>query len=154
MSELKQEIKDVVDITRAEASFKFELANVNEFFEIDGNERYSDRFWCRGMQWSINVEVGSESSHDKCLSFYLNCHNDDQVEWSCKANYKLILFNNLPGEQNYIGKATTTFHKEGDHGFYDYISYRELIDQKNGHVKNDKILLGVELKTEPVIRGN
>lgn len=41
---------------RTEASFRFELVDVFSFFQIDKNERYSDRFWCRGLQWSLRVK--------------------------------------------------------------------------------------------------
>ena len=149
MNELKREIKEV-DITRAEASFQFELANVRKFFEVVGSERFSDQFWCRGLKWSVKVQVELENNV-KQLGFYLHCYNEDWTDWSCKANYEVILFTNLPEKRNNVYKDEYTFDGTAGYGFSD-LTYSELIDRKNGYIKNDTIRLGVQLKAGPVLR--
>ena len=148
-SELKREIKEV-DITRAEASFKFKLTGVSKFLEVVGSVRFSDQFWCRGLKWSVKVQV-KLVNNVKRLSVFLHCHNEDWVDWSCKANYELILFTNLPEKQNCVYKGKATFDKTNGWGFSDF-GYSELIDRKNGYIKNDTIRLGVQLKAGPVLR--
>ena len=153
IEQVEREIQEV-NVNRAEASFKFELADVSKFFEIESNKRCSDKFWCRGLQWSIKVQRKLKAEDgSKQLEVYLHSENDDQFEWSCKTNFKLILFNNLPEKKNLIyGPTLNTFKLKSGFGFSNFISYSKLIDEKNGYIKDDKIVLGVELKVEPVFR--
>ena len=154
VDELKREIKGMV-INRSEASFEFELADVSKFFEIENNRQYSDKFWCRGLQWSIYVQYDlKKSDSSKQLGFYLRCENDDEENWWCEAKSKLFLFNNLPQKENYVrGPCSDIFEKKNrTWGYLSFISYSELTDEKNGYIKNDKIVLGVEMKAKPVVR--
>ena len=149
--ELQREIKEV-DVNRVEASF--ELADVFKFFEIESNKRRSDKFWCRGLKWSIGVGWKlKKEDNSKQLGVFLFCENDDQMKWSCKSNRKLILLNNLPEKKNLIlGPISHTFDRKEGRGCDEFISYSELVDKKNGYIKDDKIVLGVELKAELVVR--
>lgn len=148
--ELKREIKEV-DINRAEASFKFELVGVSKFIEIEANERHSARFWAQGLQWSLLVRCNLKKK-DKYLGLSLLCHNDEPPNWSCKTSFNLILFTNLPGAENWVRQFIHNFDKNEDWGLNFFISCTELMDEKNQYVKDDKIMLGVELKAEPVVR--
>ena len=151
-SELDLQIKEV-DLRRPVSSFKFELADVSRFFENDGDELFSEKFWCRGLQWSLKAKSNLDAN-SRCLGFYLYCESDDSIEWSCKVNYKLLLFNNLPWKRDNELQATKTFKKSVSEfwGYPNFISYAELIDERNGYIRNDKVVLGVQLKAEPVIR--
>lgn len=148
-------------LTRADASFEFELPEVSKFFEIN-NERYSETFWCRGVEWSLKVTAELHPKDGKFLGFFLNCHNEDWDEWSYKVDYWLILFNNPPGEDNF-GKSKTIFNQAGTHGFRRFITYRKLfyetkyyigdedpIEKTYGYVQNDSLRLGARLKVEVV----
>lgn len=148
-SELKLEIKEV-DINRAEVSFKFKIAGVAKFFEIDGNERTSERFWCRGMQWSLNAECKLKEDQSKYLALYLFCHDNPAL----KANCRMILFDMSEDPDRQDG------YLEFEHDFVDntgigeayFISYLDLIDEANGYLMDDTIVLGVELETEQLVR--
>lgn len=155
MNGLKGEPKpeaDGVDTTRTEVLFKFELTGVSKFFEVDANERHSELFWCRGLQWSLFVEPNLKRDRSKHLGLYLHCHNDDPVKWSCKVDCKLILFSNVSESQNCFDEFVNVFDKKVSFGYSHFISYRELTDEKNGYIKDDKIVLGAELKAGPVVR--
>lgn len=150
-NELKQEIRSV-DITRSEATYKLELNNVTEFFESEGR-MHSERFWCRGLMWSIKVNRKMTSDRSKQLGIYLHCHNDDPQRWSCKVDYSLILFSRLDKTKDNSVGLTYTFGNRASFGCSQFISYRELVDEKNGYIKDDQIVLGVEMKAGPVYRG-
>ena len=64
----------------------------------------------------------------------------------------MILFNNLPGMNLVLGPISHTFEKREGRGCNEFISYNELVDKKNGYIKDDKIVLGVELMAEQVVR--
>lgn len=149
MNELKREIK-CITITRAEVSFRFELADVSKFLENDGiSEYYSGRFWCRGLQWSVRCYSGKRSP--KYLFLFLHCHDEDTQSLCCKVHYDLILFSHLSENQNKVFTSTRTF-PTNNFSYSKCISHSELTDAKNGYLKGDKILLGVELKVGPVVR--
>ena len=147
-----------------EVLFKFELAGVSKFFKKKNNGRHSDRFWCRGLQWSIYVSCNLKNDRSKHLGFYLWCHNDQMSNWSCTVHCKFILFSLNDSDdsddsdysddesENLDDELDYTFEKEGAEGYEYFISYSELTDKANGYIENDKIMLGVELKAELVIR--
>lgn len=154
-TELKREINEV-DIGRAEVSFKFELANVSKFFQVDCNEQLSERFWARDVQWSLcamsELEDGPTKTSDTFLGLYLYCHNDELLEWSCKTKFSLIVFNHQSANQNVVVGLAHTFKANFNWGQDELISYSELADEKKGFIQDNKIVLGVQLKAEPVIR--
>lgn len=152
-SELKREIKSVTTTT-SEATFKFELTEVSKFFEAIPMAHDSEKVWCRGFQWSIKAKCSLAGDGSKRLEIYLNSHNDDPQEWSCKVECKLTLFSHLSETSNFVGYIRNTFDRVScSWGYAGFISHRELIDPKYGYIKNDKLVLGVELKAEPVVRG-
>lgn len=150
-SELKKQTQNM-DITQPVGSFKFVLNDVSRFFESDKNERFSDRFWCGGLQWSLKVESNLKSKRSY-LGFYLRAENDDSLQWSCKTEFQLILFSNSSDRPDHTDQLEYTFEEAGDSwGYSNYFSYLELIDPANGYIKDDQIVLGVRLQTGPVIR--
>lgn len=151
-SELRREMKEVEN-QRNETSFKFQLPEVSKFFKVDKNEHISDRFWCRGVEWSLVAKAELHPKDGKYLGFFLNCHNEDWSGSSYKADYELVLLRSRPGEQ-FTGKGEKIFHKAGAHGFRRFISYRELTDEKKSYVEDSKILLGINLKVEPLAGSN
>ena len=147
IEELKREIKEVGTGQERE-SFKFELAAVSRFFE-SGFRQPRERFWARGVQWSLEVkrtEVGE--TH---LGVFLKCH-EASPKWSCEVSYSLILFNHRSENLNRVKTFTKTFGRYLESGSPKFMSYAELIDERNGYIKNDKIVLGVVLKVGPMIR--
>ena len=67
-------------------------------------------------------------------------------------DYDLILFSNLSEKENRVYESACIFNKRTGYGRTRFISYLELTDEKNGYIKDDMIVLGVELKAGPVIR--
>lgn len=157
IDELKRAIKQV-DTSRSEASFQFELTGISRFLEIDGNERCSKLFWCTNLQWSLYAKCSVHFDLSKHLGLYLYRHNDEPIKWPFKLDYKLILFNQLTAENSARHRVTAysgTFEKntkKRGFGLLRLISYTELIDPNNGFIKNDKVVLGVEMKAIPVVR--
>lgn len=152
-TELFQKIKEV-DINRAEVLFRFELGDVGKFFETDTAKMFSERFFCRGLQWSIlaqNNRKDVANANTKHLGFYLHCHNDEPAKWSCKVKYQLILFARSPEKQKAC-RLINTWEKKTSFGSHFFISYIELMDKANGYVQDDKVLLGVGLEADPVVR--
>ena len=153
-SDPMREIKNP-DAARWEVSFKFELAEVSKFFELfedDANERLSDTFWCRGLPWSLRLKSYHRENGTKVLGFYLACRHDEPSKWSCRVEFNLILFSQLPGFKNKTRRLKYTFKVPTSFGNSRFISYHELTNEKNGFIKDDKIVLGVELKARPLVR--
>lgn len=156
-SELRSQNLQVknADVTRPDASFKFELTNVSKFLKTSSNKHYSHRFWCRGLLWSFHVESQLGLNKNVCsryLGFSLHCEHNDPVKRSCKAEFQLTLFSKLLGKPNYVYRTSYNFHQKANWSHPLFRSYDELTDKKNGYIEDDKILLGVELKTEPLTR--
>lgn len=153
-SELNLQVKNV-DITRAEATVQFEVTDVYKFFEAAKTlRRRSHRFWCRGLEWSLVVKSKSKDSFkSRSLGFYVLCENNDQKRWSCRVDYKLILFSKLSGK-NLVRPSSFNFERKSQQrGFRSFVSYDELTNEENGYIADGKIFLGVEMKAGPVIRG-
>ena len=156
LDKLKEELKpkiEKVNTSRPSASFKFELANVSKFLALNGSLAYSDRFWCMGMQWSIYVKNNVGLNKSQPLGLFLRCHNDDTRKWSCHSAGKRILFNSSKN-QNKTWSFQHTFVQDDRYlcGETNCISYSDITDEKGGFVKDDKIVVGVELNAGPVVR--
>ena len=146
-NELKLKV-DKVAVRRSSASFKWELSNVSKFFEVDDSLEFSNRFWCKGMQWSLYVKNNRKEDGSQHLGFFVRCHNDDPQPWSCQTNGKLILFGSSKN-QNKFWWIDHIFKNSQACGASYLIGYPQM---KNGYIKNDKIVLGVELNAGPVVR--
>lgn len=160
MNELRSDLSlqiQSVNIARPEVSFKFELDGVCKFFQAVGNRRYSDLFWCAGLQWSLYAEHFQDAKNISFLGFFLRCEHVDQVKWSCNAAFELILFSKSP--PNLVRKTSRKFpgqkseNAEPKWGYPLYLSYGELAEEKNEYIQHDKIVLGIKMKAGPVIRG-
>ena len=155
MDELKAKLKrlDVPDTNPKEASFRFELAGVSEFVKITGNRIVTDAFWCRGLSCSLKIQTNLKEGRERYLSFFLFCHNPECVDWSCRVQAKFILFSKL-SHNNYVYQWNGTFNGSEHRcmGIKYFISCLELTDEKNGYIRDDKIVLGIEMKAGPVIR--
>ena len=151
---MKRELK-LLDTSRGEASFKFELTGLSKFFELEGNERYSTLFWCANLQWSLYAKVSTHFDLSKYLALFLYRHTDEPIRWPFKLDYKFILFNHLAEQRNRFSEYSGTFEKftkKRIYGLLRLISYTEIIDPSNGFILDDKVVLGVEMKAEPVAR--
>ena len=142
---------------REEVSFEFHLSDVSKLFDslkpTKNTSRRSDRFWCRGLEWSLSVE-GRLEDQTKFLGFFLHCHNDDPQKWPCKVDGQFILFSN--SSKNYMRRIQINFdgEKKTGRGYRKFIKYSELIHPKYGYTKDDKIVIGIKFQASPVIRGN
>lgn len=148
ISELKLAIRNE-GITREATSFKFELVGLSQFLQNLGNERESARFWCRGAPWSIRAKF-NRCGKQKYLGLFIICHTDHLAKWSCRADYKLILFR--AKQENFVmGGADTFRNAEDAWGHCDFIPVTELTDKKNGFITDDKIVIGAELQAQPIV---
>ena len=140
--------------TEEAVSFKFELAGVVKFFNVDTNERHSDHFWCRDLELSVVMRLSVKRDHSKHLGLYLHCHNDDQLKVPRKVRCKLVLFSNLSPSKAWFDELESTIVKKTELGVPHFISYRELTDAEWGYIKGDKAVFGVELNVEPAINSS
>ena len=130
--------------------FTFELTGVSEFFRTKDNSRSSQKFCCQDMWWSICVQRRVGTDKVKRLGVFLKCHNDTQTNWICSTHFELIVFNHLSENLNRVKKKKFIFKKGntswGEDGI---IKFSELADERTGYIKDDKIVVGVELKPGP-----
>lgn len=148
----KSQDEEKVDINQAKVLFRFEVDNISSFLDSrDSRERKeSERFWCRGIQWSIRVNFVSEIEGLKNLAIFLVCHSGVRTYWSCKVYYKVTLISDLSFQPNLSCEFLRTFQQEQYYGFPNFISCAELTDKEKGFINDDKIIVEVELKAGPV----
>lgn len=149
-SELNNKI-DQLNIERSETTFEYELTGLTEFFKAD-NDRYSDVFFCRGLPFSINVEFKKKDDQPKSLGFYLYCHQNDPIKWSCSTNYKLKLMSFLPNVPEKVKEFNHVFSKSTGFGNSKFIQLSDLMNEENGYVRDNAIKLVCQLKADKVIR--
>ena len=99
------------------------------------------------MWWSIRVQRRVGADKVKSLGVFLERHNDTQTNWICpKTHFKLIVFNHLSDKLNRVKEKKYTFAKsKASWGDNDIIKYHELADERMAYIKDDKIVVGVEL---------
>lgn len=151
---LKSELKNKIDqrnVGISETTFEYELTNLVEFFRAD-NVRNSEVFYCRGLPFSIEVQFRKKDDQPKCLGLYLHCNHSDPVKWSCKTNSKLRLVSFLPDVPDEERKLNAVFTKDHGFGFSKFILLSELMNEKNGFIRNNTIKLVCELKADKLIR--
>lgn len=148
--ELSVQIKSM-EIIRPEATVQFQLTGVSKFLETTGSKHVSDRFWCRGLLWSLYVQCNQIGAR-KSLGFYLQNENGDPKRWTCKVDIKMILINKLPDKPNLTRLISRNTERKASRGCPSFVSYDKLTDESNGYIQDDKILLRAELKVGPVNR--
>lgn len=144
--ELLNKFKEIQKLKKVK-KFDFKLKNIHKFFDAKLRQ-FSDLFYCGNLAWSISLGVrekkDTEDKPIKYLAFYLNCENNfDGL--NCKTQFELRLLNQTTDALK-IKSNNYTFNRKVGIGFHEFISENELMDDKNGWIKDDSIQLQAYLK--------
>uniref|UniRef100_A0A914VIN2 Uncharacterized protein n=1 Tax=Plectus sambesii TaxID=2011161 RepID=A0A914VIN2_9BILA len=108
-----------------------------------------------GVPWKIMVmprqHVVQKKGTQKCLGFFLQCCPDAYSDsWSCQAAAELRLISQKPGVPNFTRKTNHVYTaKENDWGYSCFMTWADILDESQGYIKDDKVILEVYVKAEP-----
>uniref|UniRef100_A0A915ENY0 MATH domain-containing protein n=1 Tax=Ditylenchus dipsaci TaxID=166011 RepID=A0A915ENY0_9BILA len=109
----------------------------------------------QSVPWRIMVmprqHVVAKKGTQKCLGFFLQCCPDAYSEsWSCQAAAELRLISQKPGVPNFTRKTNHVYTaKENDWGYSCFMTWADILDEAQGYIKDDKVVLEVSVKADP-----
>lgn len=118
------------------------IKRINDF---DGF--FSPVFTTSGLTWLIKVYT-TKVENTKNVSVMLKCAHKESTDWSCDAMVAFRLISFDPSKPPYELKFKTfqKFNrKTTSRGFKEFITWQELSKVENGYVKDNSIILDVEI---------
>uniref|UniRef100_A0A1I7Y4M4 MATH domain-containing protein n=1 Tax=Steinernema glaseri TaxID=37863 RepID=A0A1I7Y4M4_9BILA len=112
---------------------------------------------CKNIQnvpWRIMVmprqHVVQKKGTQKCLGFFLQCCPDAYSDsWSCQAAAELRLISQKQGVPHFTRKTNHTYtSKENDWGYSCFMTWADILDESQGYIKDDNVILEVSVKAE------
>lgn len=109
----------------------------------------------QAVPWRIMVmprqHVVQKKGTQKCLGFFLQCCPDAYSDsWSCQAAAELRLISQKQGIPNFTRKTNHVYTaKENDWGYSCFMTWADILDESQGYIKEDKVILEVSVKAEP-----
>ncbi|KAI6202037.1 MATH domain-containing protein [Aphelenchoides besseyi] len=94
--------------------------------------------------------VQKKGTTQKCLGFFLQCCPDAYSDsWSCQAAAELKLISQRPGIQNFSRKTNHVYTaKENDWGYSCFMTWADILDENQGYILNDSVILEVHVKAD------
>uniref|UniRef100_A0A914C2I6 MATH domain-containing protein n=1 Tax=Acrobeloides nanus TaxID=290746 RepID=A0A914C2I6_9BILA len=111
--------------------------------------------YIQGVPWRIMVmprqHVVQKKGTQKCLGFFLQCCPEAYSDsWSCQAAAELRLMSQKPGVPNFTRKTNHVYTaKENDWGYSCFMTWADILDESQGFIKDDKVILEVSVKADP-----
>jgi ubiquitin carboxyl-terminal hydrolase 7 len=70
--------------------------------------------------------------------------------WTCQASAELRLISQKAGVPNFTRKTTHNYSaKENDWGYSCFMTWADILDESQGYIKDDKVILEVYVKADP-----
>ncbi|BET01842.1 ubiquitin carboxyl-terminal hydrolase [Nesidiocoris tenuis] len=138
------------DDARSRATFRHVVTNFSKLKD----SQLSEPCMVRNLPWKIMVMPRTTPSQDrqptKCLGFFLQCNGESEsTSWSCHANAELRLLSQKEGGEPFCRKIQHLFYsKENDWGFSHFMSWSEVLDPEKGYIKDDTIVLEVQVSAD------
>ncbi|KAH7699259.1 MATH domain containing protein [Aphelenchoides avenae] len=111
--------------------------------------------YIQNVPWRIMVmprqHVVQKKGTQKCLGFFLQCCPEAYSEsWSCQAAAELRLISQKQGVANFTRKTNHVYTaKENDWGYSCFMTWADILDESQGYIKDDRVVLEVSVKAEP-----
>ncbi|KAI1731898.1 MATH domain-containing protein [Ditylenchus destructor] len=127
---------------------------IQNFRHMSDTVRGPSKF-VQNVPWRIMVmprqHVVQKKGTQKCLGFFLQCCPDAYSEsWSCQASAELRLISQKPGVPNFTRKTNHVYTaKENDWGYSCFMTWADILDEQQGYIKDDKVILEVSVKADP-----
>ncbi|CAD6187486.1 unnamed protein product [Caenorhabditis auriculariae] len=113
----------------------------------------------QGVCWRIMVmprqHVVQKKGTQKCLGFFLQCCPEAYSEyvldaWSCQASAELRLISQKAGVPHFTRKTNHIYTaKENDWGYSCFMTWADILDESQGYIKDDRVVLEVTVKADP-----
>ncbi|GMR39015.1 hypothetical protein PMAYCL1PPCAC_09210, partial [Pristionchus mayeri] len=115
---------------------RFDMDKVSMIFDYDDG-RNSPIVEARGMHWG-----GGASKNGDVIGVMFGCLHDQASEWNVDVNAEFTLVNS-DSKKSIVAELSETMSESG-HFRYDIpLTYRELLDEEKGFIKNDTITLEI-----------
>ncbi|XP_049869363.1 ubiquitin carboxyl-terminal hydrolase 7-like [Pectinophora gossypiella] len=148
---ITQEVsKEDDDAARPEATFRFKIHDISQLKE----QVLSPPCYVRCLPWKILVLIRQTTTPDrqqqKALGVFIQCNGDsDTPGWSCYGLGELKLLSHKSDREHMCRKLHHMYHgKEDDWGFAHFISFKDLMNEENGFVKDDTITIEAHILAE------
>lgn len=70
--------------------------------------------------------------------------------WSCQASAELRLISQKGGVPNFTRKTNHVYtSKENDWGYSCFMTWADILDESQGYIKEDKVVLEIHVKADP-----
>ncbi|CAI5454850.1 unnamed protein product [Caenorhabditis angaria] len=109
----------------------------------------------QNVSWRIMVmprqHVVQKKGTQKCLGFFLQCCPEAYSDsWSCQAAAELRLISQKPGVPHFTRKTNHIYTaKENDWGYSCFMTWADILDESQGYIKDDRVVLEVTVKADP-----
>uniref|UniRef100_A0A1I7SFJ7 MATH domain-containing protein n=1 Tax=Bursaphelenchus xylophilus TaxID=6326 RepID=A0A1I7SFJ7_BURXY len=108
----------------------------------------------QNVPWRIMImprqHIVQKKGTQKCLGFFLQCCPDAYSDsWSCSAAAELRLISQKQGVPNFSRKTNHNYtSKENDWGYSCFMTWADILDDQQGYIHNDTVILEVHVKAE------
>ena len=147
-------LKVRLDLT-PQITYSFKFDSIKELIEKGVGKLDSLMFNFANAKWFISIRSNlNENDNKKYLGVYIFIEHDlDDGEFKCDAYFELRMLNQLTNDNDRIKKYNYTYkQQEWGRGFRNFISSDELLDDENGFIKSNSIIIQVYLKTNGPIK--
>lgn len=147
----------MVDL-KSNINYLFEVDEISEFLESKNDvELYSPIFFCNGAPFCVWIKISEIRDNDKetkVLDFGFTCNYESKTDWTIEGIAKMTLYTfNESCENKTSDLLSSSFCLTKDSNskcYSEFITLDRLSRLKNGYVRKDKIIFGIDLKAEKV----
>ncbi|KAL3122453.1 hypothetical protein niasHT_006333 [Heterodera trifolii] len=154
--------KFILEQSKSKGTLSMEIEKVSEFAqEVIGSERKSETVYIKGFPWEIVAQINPKIMrhsnpigrryNEKWLGIYLLCvgpKNDKHWSFKCSLNCQILSQKSgvTDYKKNGPSKGQLFFSDSNGRGFFNFISFAELMDPSNGfyNQKEDKVKLAID----------
>jgi len=139
---------------KSKGTIELHIDHFSEFAKTENAQHISEAVYIRGIPWKIKASTKKrQNDRDRLgLSFFVICIGDPLcTTWSCKAYADLKVKSRKDGVDDKLRDIKHTFNAEDSTwGFPQYSSCRVLLGKHNGYIKNDTVILSVDVNADAV----
>lgn len=160
LNAMKEQLKEFVVKSinaRPETCFTFKIDKMAQFLRIDGEKRFSDRFYVRNIPFFCVIQNKLAKKEDfnakqqqpfvpAHLEVFLHCDHDSKDRtFSCFVKVDLALSTNASDGKELRQNFEFDYTRRMGCGVQSFVSHSELNNTKNGYIQNDCIYVRIYL---------
>ncbi|CAI2324458.1 unnamed protein product [Caenorhabditis sp. 36 PRJEB53466] len=108
-----------------------------------------------GVSWKIMVMPKQhmvQKKQQKCMGFFLQCAPERAYsdQWSVHAIADMRMISYKPNVPHFARRTTHTYtSKENDWGYSCFMTWADIIDEAQGYIRDDTVVLEIAVKADP-----